>query len=50
MRSLFLNLKDKGNPGLRNEIVVGHLAADKLVNMTKDVSEQRIADQQGPIV
>ncbi|KAK4687312.1 transcription elongation factor S-II, partial [Tremellales sp. Uapishka_1] len=36
MRSLFLNLKDKGNPGLRNEIVIGHINSEQVVNMTKD--------------
>jgi hypothetical protein len=36
MRSLFLNLKDKGNPGLRNEIVLGHVTAHKVVRMSKD--------------
>ena len=39
IRSLFLNLKDKGNPALRNEITLGVLSADKLVNMSKDVSQ-----------
>ena len=38
VRSLFLNLKDKSNPGLRNEIVLGELAPDRLVSMSKDVS------------
>ncbi|KAL1407525.1 thioredoxin-disulfide reductase [Vanrija albida] len=36
MRSLFLNLKDKGNPGLRNEIVLGAVSAEKVVRMTKE--------------
>lgn len=36
IRSLFLNLKDKGNPGLRNEIVLGYISAEKLVGMSKD--------------
>lgn len=39
MRSLFLNLKDKGNPALRNEIVLGYISADKVVNMTKEVGK-----------
>jgi hypothetical protein len=38
IRSLFLNLKDKGNPGLRNEIVLGYISVGKLANMSKDVS------------
>jgi transcription elongation factor S-II len=38
MRSLFLNLKDKGNPGLRNEIVIGQVSAEQVVHMTKEVS------------
>lgn len=36
MRSLFLNIKDKGNPGLRNEIVLGQVTPDKVVRMTKE--------------
>nr|ODN90589.1 transcription elongation factor S-II [Cryptococcus depauperatus CBS 7841] len=36
MRSLFLNLKDKGNPALRNEIVLGYIGADKVASMSKD--------------
>lgn len=36
MRSLFLNLKDKGNPGLRNEIVLGYINGERLVNMSKE--------------
>lgn len=37
MRSLYLNLKDAGNPGLRNEIVLGHVSAEKVVTMSKEV-------------
>lgn len=37
IRTLFLNLKDKGNPALRNEIVLGQLTADKVVRLTKEV-------------
>ena len=37
MRSLFLNLKDKGNPALRNEIVLGTVAVDKVAVMSKEV-------------
>ena len=40
IRSLFLNLKDKGNPAIRNEITLGVLSTDKLVNMSKDVSQR----------
>lgn len=40
MRSLFLNLKDKGNPGLRNEIVLGAVTPHKVVRMTKEVSSK----------
>ncbi|RSH95129.1 RNA polymerase II elongation factor [Saitozyma podzolica] len=36
IRSLFLNLKDKGNPGLRNEIVIGHMSAERVASMSKD--------------
>lgn len=38
IRSLFLNLKDKGNPGLRDKIVLGVLDAEAVVNMSKEVS------------
>ena len=37
IRSLFLNLKDKGNPALRNEIVLGYIAANKVAIMSKEV-------------
>ena len=36
MRSLYLNLKDKGNPALRNEIVLGYIEPEKLVAMSKE--------------
>ncbi|GMK56489.1 hypothetical protein CspeluHIS016_0303290 [Cutaneotrichosporon spelunceum] len=36
IRTLFLNLKDKGNPALRNEIVLGQLTADRVVRLTKE--------------
>ncbi|KIR28584.1 transcription elongation factor S-II [Cryptococcus deuterogattii 99/473] len=36
MRSLFLNLKDKGNPALRNEIVLGYISTEKVASMSKD--------------
>ncbi|WVQ81352.1 transcription elongation factor S-II [Cryptococcus sp. DSM 104549] len=36
IRSLFLNLKDKGNPALRNEIVLGYISGEKVANMSKD--------------
>ncbi|WVQ74461.1 transcription elongation factor S-II [Cryptococcus sp. DSM 104548] len=36
MRSLYLNLKDKGNPALRNEIVLGDVTPEKVANMSKD--------------
>lgn len=38
MRSLFLNLKDKGNPALRNEIVLGYISTEKVASMSKDVN------------
>ena len=39
IRSLFLNLKDKGNPGLRNKIVLGDVDAEKIVSMSKEASQ-----------
>lgn len=38
LRSLFLNIKDKTNPGLRNKIVLGSLRYEEVVVMTKEVS------------
>jgi hypothetical protein len=37
IRSLFVNLKDKGNPALRASIVDGSLAPDKFAKMTSQV-------------
>jgi transcription elongation factor S-II len=37
MRSLYLNLKDKQNPALRNEIVLGYISTEKVANMSKEV-------------
>lgn len=36
IRTLFLNLKDKGNPALRNEIVLGQMTADRVVRLTTE--------------
>lgn len=37
IRSLFVNLKDKGNPALRASIVDGSLAPAKFAKMTSQV-------------
>ena len=37
IRSLFVNLKDKGNPSLRESIVSGDLSAEKFSKMTSEV-------------
>ena len=37
MRSLYLNIKDKNNPSLRESIVSGELAPSKLTKMTSQV-------------
>ena len=37
MRSLYLNIKDKNNPGLRESIVSGELSPAKLTKMTSQV-------------
>lgn len=37
IRSLFVNLKDKANPGLRASIVDGSLAPEKFAKMTSEV-------------
>lgn len=37
IRSLFVNLKDKANPGLRASIVDGSLTPEKFAKMTSQV-------------
>ena len=37
IRSLFVNLKDKNNPGLRESIVSGEIPIEKLPTMTSEV-------------
>lgn len=37
IRSLFVNLKDKGNPSLRENIVSGDLSAERFSKMTSEV-------------
>ncbi|KAJ8594191.1 transcription elongation factor [Rhizopogon salebrosus TDB-379] len=49
IRSLFVNLKDKGNPSLRENIVSGDLSAEKFSKMTSEEmssEERRAADQK----
>ncbi|WVR08899.1 transcription elongation factor S-II [Kwoniella sp. DSM 27419] len=36
IRSLYLNLKDKGNPALRNEIVLGYIQGEDVAKMSKE--------------
>lgn len=43
MRTLYLNLKDKQNPALRNEIVLNYITAEQVANMSKDVSASNLA-------
>ncbi|KAG5645299.1 hypothetical protein DXG03_006488 [Asterophora parasitica] len=45
IRSLFVNLKDKNNPGLRESVISGDLSAEKLSKMTSAemASEERQA-------
>ena len=38
IRSLFVNLKDKNNPGLRSSVVSGDLAVSKFCKMSSQVS------------
>lgn len=38
VRSLTLNLKDKRNPGLRQNVISGMVSAEKLVLMSAEVS------------
>ena len=37
VRSLFVNLKDKNNPGLRESVVSGDLSAERFSKMTSEV-------------
>jgi len=48
IRSLFVNLKDKTNPGLRASIVDGSLAPEKFANMTSEqmASAERQAENK----
>jgi len=49
IRSLFVNLKDKGNPSLRENIVSGDLSAEKFSKMTSEEmssEDRRAADQK----
>ncbi|KAG2071200.1 transcription elongation factor [Suillus decipiens] len=49
IRSSFVNLKDKGNPSLRENIVSGDLSAEKFSKMTSEEmssEERRAADQK----
>ncbi|OCF40591.1 transcription elongation factor S-II [Kwoniella heveanensis CBS 569] len=36
IRSIYLNLKDKGNPALRNEIVLGYIDTEAVAKMSKE--------------
>ncbi|KAG1734924.1 transcription factor S-II, central domain-containing protein [Suillus paluster] len=49
IRSLFVNLKDKGNPGLRESVVSGELLAEKFSKMSSEEmssEERRAADRK----
>lgn len=48
VRSLFVNLKDKTNPGLRESVVSGDLSAEKFANMTSAemASNERKAEDE----
>ncbi|KAG7085565.1 hypothetical protein E1B28_003121 [Marasmius oreades] len=49
IRMLFVNLKDKSNPGLREDVVSGEIAADKLATMSSaDMAsaERKAADEK----
>ena len=37
IRSLYVNLKDKNNPGLRENIVAGEISAEKFSTMSSEV-------------
>jgi transcription elongation factor S-II len=38
IRSLFVNLKDKNNPGLRENVVSGDISVDRFSKMSSEVS------------
>ncbi|KAJ4490616.1 transcription factor S-II, central domain-containing protein [Lentinula aciculospora] len=49
VRSLFVNLKDKNNPGLREDVVSGEISAEKLAKMTASdmaSAERKAADDK----
>ncbi|KAJ3840786.1 transcription factor S-II, central domain-containing protein [Lentinula raphanica] len=49
IRSLFVNLKDKGNPSLREDVVSGDISAEKLVKMSPSdmaSAERKAADDK----
>jgi transcription elongation factor S-II len=48
IRSLFVNLKDKANPGLRESVVSGDISAEKFANMTSAemASNERKAEDE----
>lgn len=39
IRSLFVNLKDKNNPGLRENVVSGDISVDRFSKMSSEVSD-----------
>jgi len=40
IRSLFVNLKEKSNPGLRESVISGDISATKFAKMTSEVCTQ----------
>lgn len=47
IRSLFVNLKDKNNPGLRESVVSGDLAIAKFCRMSSQVRLEGLVDLCG---
>jgi hypothetical protein len=47
IRSLFVNLKDKNNPSLRENVVSGDISATKFANMTSEVWTRYFAKSRG---
>lgn len=39
IRSLFVNLKDKNNPGFRENVISGDVPVEKLAKMTSEVRD-----------
>lgn len=49
IRSLFVNLKDKNNPSLRENVVSGDISVDKFTKMTSQVGHIATEPSVSPV-